>query len=400
MIGLKQYISENFNDLKLSKSDKNKLVELDKEFNSLVNEFEKEHIHYANVTNIREQINYIISCVRRNNPVELKLKYEDSKLSDNDWCDQMIKKLNNLKLNIYDIDCIFTKYYVYRINKIIEQIIFLNNFSKHKKINCKVVNRPSTRIYKQALKILKENPYVDINELAEKDPDYKRDITPEKAKKILQKEIDGFGYGWKVIIDDNMVPRMSVRPYKEFRINAKNNFSKVDIESLKVHEIAVHVARKYYSLEHGLFLFLQGLKDYNVYDEGLAIYNSLNKVKKPKPNILFYTCMKIIILYHLYDKNITEVFHIVKKLTGVSDKKIALAIIRVSRIFIYTSLGNYSYDADYLEGYLKVKDMSDEERENILKYPIGPDQLFEIKSIKKFLKINNFEPIKLNEIEQ
>lgn len=391
-----RYIIENFEDsLKLSISDKDRLLELDSEFNELANIYEKEHIHYANVTNIDDAIDSLLDAVKDNDKsFELHLKYEKSKIEDDDWCNDFIEKINNLKIKFIDLNCYLTKFYIYRINKIIEQIIFLNNFTDTNKIKVKVKNRPSTKMYNNAVKLIKDNPYINIKELIEKDEDYDRVYTPEESQKILQKEIDKLGYGWKVVIDDNMVPRMSVRPYQEFRINANNKFSKVDLESLKVHEVAVHVARKYNALQSGLYLFIHGLKGNNVYDEGLAIYNSLNKVDKPKPNILFYICMKIILLYKMHTKGLIDAFHTIKKMTGLDDRKIALAIVRAARIYIYTPLGNYSTDEDYLDGYLRVKDMSEEDREKLLELPIGPDQLFELDTIKKFIKVNKFEPIK------
>ena len=391
-----RYIIENFEDsLKLSISDKDRLLELDSEFNELANIYEKEHIHYANVTNIDDAIDSLLNAVKDNDKsFELHLKYEKSKIEDDDWCNDFIEKINNLKIKFIDLNCYLTKFYIYRINKIIEQIIFLNNFTDTNKIKVRVKNRPSTKMYNNAVKLIKDNPYINIKELIEKDEDYDRVYTPEESQKILQKEIDKLGYGWKVVIDDNMVPRMSVRPYQEFRINANNKFSKVDLESLKVHEVAVHVARKYNALQSGLYLFIHGLKGNNVYDEGLAIYNSLNKVDKPKPNILFYICMKIILLYKMHTKGLIDAFHTIKKMTGLDDRKIALAIVRAARIYIYTPLGNYSTDEDYLDGYLRVKDMSEEDREKLLELPIGPDQLFELDTIKKFIKVNKFEPIK------
>lgn len=396
------YIIENFEDsLKLSNDDKNKLLKLDSEFNELANIYEKEHIHFANVTNMDESIESVLDAVRKDDTkFKPHIKYEKSNIEDDDWCTDFIDKINKLKIEFIDLNCYLTKFYIYRINKIIEQIMFLNQYTKNEKITIRVKNHPSIRLYKKAIKLIKENPYVDKNKLIENDKDYKQVYSPEESQKILQKEIDKYGYGWKVVIDKHMVPRMSVRPYREFRINANNKFSKVDLESLKVHEVAVHVARKYNALQSGLYLFIHGLKGNNVYDEGLAIYNSLNKVKKPKPNILFYICMKIILLYHMHTKNVVESFKILKKLTGLDDRKIALAIVRASRIYIYTPLGNYSTDEDYLDGYLRVKDMSEVDRKKLLELPIGPDQLFELDTIKKFIEVNKFKPIKINNTDE
>ena len=398
MKNLYHYILENFDDsLKLSDDDKKRLIELDEKFNKLADIYEKEHIHFANITNMDDAIDSVLKAVKdKNTAFKLHLKYEKSNIGNDKWCNDFIDKINRLKIDFIDLNCYVTKFYIYRINKIIEQIMFLNQYTKDNKSTAKVKNYPSVRLYNEAIKLIKENPYIDKDELIKKDDDYKQIYTPEESQKILQKEIDKYGYGWKVVIDKYMVPRMSVRPYREFRINANNKFSKVDLESLKVHEVAVHVARKYNALQSGLYLFIHGLKGNNVYDEGLAIYNSLNKVKKPKPNILFYICMKIILLYHMHSSNIVDSFNFIKKLTNIDDRKIALAIVRASRIYIYTPLGNYSTDEDYLDGYLRVKDMSEEDRQKLLEFPIGPDQLFELDTIKKFIKINKFDPIKIN----
>ena len=102
----------------------------------------------------------------------------------------------------------------------------------------------------------------------------------------------------------------------------------------------------------------------------------------------------------MHTKNVVESFKILKKLTGLDDRKIALAIVRASRIYIYTPLGNYSTDEDYLDGYLRVKDMSEVDRKKLLELPIGPDQLFELDTIKKFIEVNKFKPIKVNNTDE
>lgn len=396
MMNLTEYILESFDsELKLSPKDKDLLIKYDRKFNELADEFEREHIHFANVTNMDEAVESVLAAIKdKSNKCKINIKYEDSKISDNAYCQEFMDKLNDLKLKFINIQCYLTKFYIYRINKIIEQMMFLHDFTKNGKIEGEVVNHPSIRLYNEAIKLIRKNKFIDVDALSKKDEDYKQTFSPEESQKILQKEIDKYGYGWKVVIDDHMVPRMSVRPYQEFRINAHNKFSKVDLESLKVHEIAVHVARKYHALQAGLYLFIHGLKGNNVYDEGLAIYNSLNKVDKPKPNILFFICMKIILLYELSVSGVYAAYKKIKDLTGIDDRKIALAIVRASRIYIYTPLGNYSTDEDYLDGYMRVKKMTDEEREKLLELPIGPDQLFEMDTIQKFLNINKFEPIK------
>ena len=48
------------------------------------------------------------------------------------------------------------------------------------------------------------------------------------------------------------------------------------------------------------------------------------------------------------------------------------------------------YEADYLDGYLEVKKMTDKQRTSILKYQVGPEQVSEIPKIKHFLEVNGF----------
>jgi hypothetical protein len=89
-----------------------------------------------------------------------------------------------------------------------------------------------------------------------------------------------------------------------------------------------------------------------------------------------------------------ELFNFIRELTNAPDNVIILAMIRASRIFSFNRLFASSSDEDYLTGYLMVKDMTEDQRKDLLKYNIGPQQLHEIGLIKKFLRENKFKPIK------
>ena len=65
---LYDYLTESFDAmLKLSDEDKNKLIELDSKFNDLADEYEKEHIHFANVTNSDEVVENILKAIKEKN---------------------------------------------------------------------------------------------------------------------------------------------------------------------------------------------------------------------------------------------------------------------------------------------------------------------------------------------
>ena len=395
LLNFEEFITESIREktLKLSPEDKNKLIQLDRKFNKVLDEYTKEHIHFANVKNIDEQVEKIIYSVNTGIDFKIELEYEESKFSDTKWIDNLKIKIGELVDEFTTLDCYLTKFYIYKLKETLQSIMFLSEYVLTRK-SPEIITHPSKELYDIAKQYIKDNPYVDVHKLEEENPDFKRNKDPEYSRKRLQKIIDDLGYGWKVIIDDNMIPRMSVTSYKEFRISKRNKFSEIDLQSLEVHEIKVHTARKYYALQTGLYLFLYGLKGHNQYDEGIAIYNSLNKLKIPKPNILFYISIKILILFNIGKMNNLEIFKLVKKITKAPDDVIALAMVRAARVFSYQPDFTSSTDTDYLEGYERVKNMSENEREELIHYTIGPDQLFELDKIKEFLKVNKFKPLK------
>ena len=90
-----------------------------------------------------------------------------------------------------------------------------------------------------------------------------------------------------------------------------------------------------------------------------------------------------------------ELFDYIKSLApNLPDEKIFAILVRAKReIHDMSLLGAWTDDASYFVGYQIVNKMNDKEREDILKYNIGPGQLNELSDIKKFLEINTFEPL-------
>ena len=397
MKSLLEYINENFDNLlKLSKHDKDLLLQLDLEYHALKEEYSLEQVHFMNVTNSKDEIDRIEILINADKDFDIRLKYEKSKFKDDEWCKSLSDRLGKLSNKFNSINSFITKYYKGEISAMLHKIEFLNAYEKDGTIKPEYDNLPPQYVYDEAIKILRETKYDNRENLPK---EYDRVFTPEESQKRLQKVIDKEGFGWKVIIDDNMIPRMSVRPYKQFRISSKCKFSEVDLQSLEIHEIKVHTARKYWGLQSGLFLFMYGLPGSNIINEGIAIYNSLHKLEHPKPNILFYIAIKIVTRCKLAECSPLETFKFLKSLTNASDRVLIYNMIRCSRVNGYNLMFSGSSDMHYLEGYMLVKDMSDKERDELIKYPIGPSQLFELETIKKFLSINKFKPLKYERSE-
>ena len=400
MIPLTQYITESFDRyMEMSPKDKQMLLKLDKKFHKYMEEFCHEQVHFMNVANLQEEMERIVKKVEKNEDFEVKIKPEKNKFEDEYFCHRLAEAFQELRHEFTTLNCFLSKYYIELCEEKIRQIDFFNTYYKKKNLKPKYNTKPSKRVYDEAVKILKKHKFQKVDKMDKK---FQRNVSPEKSQKRLQKAIDDRGLDWKVVIDDNMVPRMSVRPYREFRISRTNLFSEVDLQSLEVHEVEVHTARKHWGLQTGLYLFLYGLNGNNTFDEGIAIYNSLHKCKNQKPNIMFYIAIKIVMLYHLDDMDALEIFKFVKDLTGAPDKVIAKSLIRINRAANHTTLfhssaNSDSVDRDYLTGYMMVRDMSEDERQELIKYPIGPAQMYELDNIKKFLKVNKFEPLEYKE---
>lgn len=396
MKSLSRYITESFDRyMELSPKDKKQLLKLDKQFHKYMEEFAKEQVHFMNVANLEEEIERIVKKVEKGEDFELRIKPEKNKFEDPYFCHHLCVEFQRLRHEFTTLNCFLSKYYIELCEEKLAQVDFFEQYYKKKNLKPKYNTVPSKKVYEEAVRLLKKHKFQKVDKMDKK---FQRNVSPEKSQKRLQKAIDDRGLGWKVIIDDNMVPRMSVRPYREFRISRTNLFSEVDLQSLEVHEVEVHTARKHWGLESGLYLFLYGLNGNNTFDEGIAIYNSLHKCKNQKPNILFYVAIKIVMLYYINEKTPLEIFRFVKQLTGAPDKVIAKSLVRVNRaanhtILFHSSANSDSVDRDYLTGYMMVKDMTEEERQELIKYPIGPAQMYELDNIKKFLKVNKFEPL-------
>lgn len=394
------FVLESVNDyidekIKLSDKNKEKLIEYDKRYGKIMDKYHKEKSHFQNITNMSELISRYKKHLREDDDYDLtfdKIEYEKSAWSDEKQYKAFMDDVESLIDDFREFQaCYLTKFYLDKLEIVKKNIDYIHDYVNGKRKLPKNFYRPSNYLYHKALKYIKENPVDDIHDLEKKDKDYKRTITPKEAKKEMEDEIKKNGYNWKVELDDNLVPRMSVKTYKKFLINAHSNFSKVDIDSLKRHEVNTHVARKDSGIKTGLNLFLYGLHGAGKYDEGMAIYNSLDKSPKPKPNIMFYISKKIIILKHLFTMPTDELVKKIMKMTESKMDDALIGIIRAMRIVFWNENYATSLDSSYLTGYEEIRKMDDGAREELIKYNIGPEQLYELPTIKKFLKSNGFE---------
>lgn len=381
MISLSKYL--NNTKLKLSKYDKDKLVALDKLFWEVAQLYHDDKPRY--VTNIDEEFDKFIKAYKSGIKYFPKLQFETDCKYDTDG---VIDKIDTLIYEFRQFDCFLSKYYL-EILFAYKQMIkgCIDPKQNYPMFNAVRLQKPTTEMFELALDAIKENPYKQI------DTD-ERNLTAKDAKDEIEDYLDELDWDWNVQFKDNMQPRMAVGP-GALSINKTGTFSKTDLEGLKAHEIRGHVGRRYYALKTGLYLFVEGLLWRNTLDEGLAVWNSLHLVKKKKPNIMFNIALKTVIGYKLNDLDFYELFDYIHKLVPNMPARIVFKnIVRFKRELRDCSIpGGNGDDMSYFCGYQIVKKMTDKERDDILKYNIGPDQIKDLPEIKKFLKLNKFKPL-------
>lgn len=366
----------------LSQEDKDKLLKLDKMYYEFVAGCKASYDDH-NVANFDEQWEIF------NKHLKTDIKYNPMlKLHPNTLTDYHVQLGENLLKEFRNFKCFLSEYYIQLIYNQLVTVKFFMGLKSAAYYMAKKNVVPSLENYQKALETVKNNKFIEPST-------NDRTIPGAKAAKIIQNYIDSKEYHWKVKLDDELLPRMSVRTNNTMYVNPNAKFSKEDIEGLKRHEVDGHIGRRYYGLKTGLYLFLFGLPGRNTLDEGLAVYNSLHKVKKVKPNVMFNISIKTVVSYQLNKMDFWDLFKYVKELAPeFPDKKVFTMLARFKReVGDGSMLGGCTDDLSYFCGYQIVKDMTDQQRDDILKYNIGPQQIRDLPKIKEFLKVNNFKSL-------
>lgn len=382
LLNLEDYINESKSIYLLDKDTKAKLLTLDERYHKLIEKFRTRYVAQT-VKNIREEYDKFMSAHNMGQKYYPQLEIENSEV-DKSIYDGFKKLLEDFKE--IENSCYVTKFYMEKIEAMINSLdtrLELENGTYEPGSN-----PIDKKLYDEAMKMVKAHPY--------KAPDFKEDRTNDSdtALEAIEDALDELGYDFDVQIDTGMLPRMNVKMGR-VNINKTSKFSEEDIEGLIAHEIKGHVGRRYYGKKTGLWLFAYGTQSSSTYDEGLAVWNSLNKVKRKKQNVLFNIAMKTCISYLMYEMDFCDMFDWLKKQAPeMTDYTAFKTIVRPRRRNKDCSIKSGEPMTTYFQGYNMVNDMDDKMRDDILHYNIGPDQKFELENIKEFLKVNKFKPLK------
>lgn len=395
MKDLKSYIQQlnKYNAAyKLSESEKAELLQLDAEYGKLCEEFWYKWDR-TDCKNLDEEFDKFLKARKEGKKYFPQLQLVKDEL-DITW----LERVNILKTKFLTFDCFLSKYYIENLDHLYKQV----NMTLHKddpfivaeynNIMCVPV---SDEDYEYAWKLIKEHPYED-----------KREEQPYRGKDVvdmMKSHMDKRQYGFNIELNPYMIARQNVEPHnKTLHIKTSGYFSDLDVESLRIHEIDVHVARRFYGFKTGLNLFVYGLKYCNKLDEGSAINQSLHYNKfGVKPNLEFDIAIKTVIGRHIIEKDFCELYDmLIDKITTEQNKNIIESILfknlcRFKRVLCDCSRpgGDGCGETDYLCGYRIVHKMSDSMKKDIITYSIGEQHIKDLPDIKKFFKTNKFKSL-------
>jgi len=382
LLNYSDYIFESKSIYKLDPDTKSKLLQLDEKYHKLIERFRTRYVAQT-VENIREEFDKFMNAKKLGQKYYPQLEIKNSDV-DKKMYDDFGKLIDEFE-KIAD-NCYVVKFYLEKLHAMrrsLEHRMHIEDGTYEPG-----ENPVDKELYKEALQCVKDHPY--------KAPDFKNDRTNDSddVLEAIEDALDELGYDFDVQIDTGMLPRMNVKMGR-VNINKTSKFSDEDIEGLIAHEIKGHVGRRFYGKKTGLWLFAYGTQSSSTYDEGLAVWNSLNLVKHKKDNVMFNIAMKTCVSYLMYEMDFCDLFDWVKKQApGMTDYTAFKTVVRPRRMNKDCEIKSGEPMTTYFKGYNMVKEMDDKMRDDILHYNIGPDQKFELENIKEFLKVNHFKQLK------
>lgn len=376
------FIFESNSVFLMKPETKSELLKLDERYHKLIERFRTKYVART-VNNLREEFDKFMTARSNGQKYYPQLEIDDAEPDMKMYDD--FRKLSDDFKKIED-DCYVVGFYLEKIGSMMNSLKQREEFERGEYVPGE--NPVDKDLYSKALKCIKDNPY--------KKPDFKneRNRDCDECLERIEDALDELGYDFDVEIDSGMLPRMNVKMGK-VNINRTSRFSESDIEGLIAHEIKGHVGRRFYGKETGLWLFAYGTQSSSTYDEGLAVWNSLNKVKHKKDNVMFNIAMKTCVSYLMYEMDFCDLFEWVKKhAKGMTDYTAFKTIVRPRRKYRDCEIRSGEPMTTYFVGYNLVNEMDDGMRKDILHYNIGPDQKYELDNIKEFLKVNKFNKLK------
>lgn len=180
-----------------------------------------------------------------------------------------------------------------------------------------------------------------------------------------------------------MPSKVNIMPAEQkIQISSSEEFSELDVERLKVHEIGVHYMRYFNAKRTEIKLLQKGTSNYIETEEGLAVYFEDLKGVLSNAQMHIYAG-RVIGAYFALRKSFYEVFMILRNY-GFSDINAFNITARAKRNLSDTSLaGGFTKDYVYFSGYFKIKKYA--ENHDIKDLFIGKIKTEDVYLLKDFI---------------
>lgn len=148
-------------------------------------------------------------------------------------------------------------------------------------------------------------------------------------------------------------------------INKKYKFTKEKLEGTIAHEIEIHALRGYYGGKQKYSIFKYGTADYIEIEEGLAVLNKSEKLKSSQP--IRNSALQFVSVYYAHSHSYSQTYKYLLSI-GLSESNAFNYTYRAKRGLANTSRkGAFLKDSLYFSGYLKVKELTDKQKEELIK---------------------------------
>lgn len=319
--------------------------------------------------NSNEEKHFFFKSIEEGKKYEPQFVYPERDLND-------IEKLKDVFVFTPNDDAIKDSY----LTHFKEQCYWIQTFAMRKDPSfhvmlSKLYSAPSNETVNKALNILKSQKLNDSYFSNEK-------LSLMEVKNILESELLKLGFtNWKVIIKPITAKMMVSSLTNELTINENASFCKLEIERLKVHEINTHIQR----FENGKLqkykIFQYGFSNYLETEEGLALFNEELKGVLSQDDMRKYA-LRVIACHWALSMGFYELFNLLNKYVSFDDSW--NLTLRVKRGIEDTSkVGGFLKDSLYLSGFLKIKNLHQQDINSLW---IGKVGLKELEIINHFLE--------------
>ena len=213
-----------------------------------------------------------------------------------------------------------------------------------------VFQKPSETLLDYAVKILEGWK----NKSDEQKKDDKK-FSWEYLGKAIAKELEKYGFDWKILILKNMTTKVSIDPEaKTIYINGEKKYSKNDVKRLIVHEVWTHIIRSENGRKQAYFPFATGLAGSLNTEEWLAVYSEyINNLLEEETLALY--AGRVIASSLCQTKSFFEIFYYLRQYLS---EEMTLYITQRVKKGIKDTLeaGGFTKDYVYLDGFIKIKD--------------------------------------------